>query len=306
MILASVSIAATATVLIISLRPSSSPREADATSDHAVRTTSTLEGGLGSEPPSEISGSLRMSGDVEGEFIVKPSATRLRDDGVLWLESETSDRLLMQAGAAGTQIELASLRGHNFFPDSESCVFGPGRANEETGLVVTAIECPDMADVQASVIVSLQGDVALPLRLVFADGRYEGGGVLTVFGELQRDVPFVRSTWLVFPEARLHQPRGGSVGSFSLDGKNPGDSVTITELKDGELQVVSLEFDGKEFSPSLNDCSVNTSSLRLVAPGVEQIEIDISCANVESVESDATVGVRGSVVVDRTEIVPES
>lgn len=59
----------------------------------------------------------------------------------------------------------------------------------------------------------------MPLRLVFVDGRYGGGGVLAVTGDITRNVAIVASTWLRFPEQETEADRGQPVSSFTLDGR---------------------------------------------------------------------------------------
>lgn len=280
--------------------------EADAisptTTEAPSTTTSTSQT---TEPrPSTISGALAIGNDNGDDFIVDSDESRFQADGTLWLEAEGSDRMLLRAdNDQGTHIVSASLRGRNYFPEVSQCSFDPGEPDESVGLVRSQVACTDLEDVLNGNETSIEGWLALPLRLVFVDGRYDGGGVLAVTGDITRNVEIVASTWLRFPEQETQVHRGQPVSSFTLDGAHEEDVVNITVYKDGQLSVTRIEFGNRIFMPAPDDCSIRTEVVAKVTPDTELLDLTINCNNIVDTENTTSIRVSGSTLVDRQTIV---
>lgn len=268
--------------------------EAPSTTTSTSRTT---------EPgPSTISGALAIGND--DDFIVDFDESRYRADGTLWLEAEGSDRMLLRADSdQGTHIVSASLGGLNYFPEVGQCSFDPGEPDESVGLVRSQVACTELEDVLNGNETSIEGWLALPLRLVFVDGRYDGGGVLAVTGDITRNVEIVASTWLRFPEQETEADRGQPVSSFTLDGAHEEDGVNITVYKDDQLSVTGIELGNRVFMPAPDDCSIRTEVVAKVSPDTELVDLTINCTNIVDTEDTTSIRVSGSTLVDRQTIV---
>ena len=279
--------------------------EAGAVSPTTTEATSTTSTSETTEPRSStISGALSIGTDLAGDFIVDSDESRYRSDGTLWLEAEGPDRMLLRADSdQGTHIVSASLDGLNYFPEVGQCSFDHGEPDESVGLVRSQVACTKLEDVLNGNETSIEGWLALPLRLAFVDGRYDGGGELAVTGDITRNVEIVASTWLRFPaqESQLHP--GQPVSSFTLDGAHEDDAVHITVYQDDQLDVTRIEIGNRSFMPTPEDCSIRSEVIAKASPDTELVDLTINCPNVGDTESTMSIRVSGSTVVDRQTII---
>lgn len=234
--------------------------------------------------PDGLGGALAVSGDREGTFHLTRESyedrfTLVGDDG----------RLIFSGSPA--TIAQISYDGLDFFPDPDECTITPGRLDTTTGVGRARVECVDIADVRDTGVISLAGEIGLPLNLVSEPDLPPSGGSATVGDE----------TWS-FPEAFMFAFGTTSSGhSLSLVDEAAGTIHLSYDIYTHATSVAAVERDGIEAAVPGGACGLTFDEVGRHSPTVAVVEMAITCVAVE-VPGLGTVPIRGTVLVEWFEL----
>lgn len=241
--------------------------------------------------PSEVGGTLVVSGDREGTFAVNREA----DDGRYGLTG--ADGRIFFGKDPLTVVQM-NFDGLSFFPGPDDCTITPGRLNADIGVAGAHLVCTDLADVRGSGVVTIEGTIGLPGDLLGMRGDLPAsGGTIEVGDET-----------LSFSEATLHidigwQPVivGGRAIAMQLNDEDRGMALGFAYGEETHTLTLAHVMRGDTLTEVGEDaCTLAARELGRLNPRVTVVELSVDCAAVDVPEL-GTVAISGTVIVDQME-----
>ena len=243
-------------------------------------------GGAPSGPVTAVGGTLAVSGDREGTFVLDREAL---DQGYA-LAGEQGQIFF---GGDPLAVERVSYDGLEFYVDEGDCSVTPGERHDPTGVAGAQVRCDDIDDIRDGGTVSMEGTVGVSADMLGLRGEMpETGGTVEV-GDTTLELPF---TVLFVGRPIGFAPAGGFV---------PTDDGSSWLMFDFDFQTHALvleivALDGVEHEIDPGDCTLNTESIGTLNPRTTTAELRIDCPAVE-LESGETVPIRGTLIADLIE-----
>lgn len=278
----------------------------------ASPTDSTVPATLPPGPPASVGGVLGVTGDNPGTFVVEggnfmivkpdqggfPSQTRFS----IW---SGNDGLILDVDAEhGLFVDQGIWDGLNLFPDPGDCTFTLTEDNPAAGVARLAMSCPEVTNAQETATIAIQGNVDLPRRLAYPDGRYRSGGVLQMEGNLTAEMAFGSAEWGVFRQEFSHEEEEEDADGFNVfemgeerqDGSIPYYGIGFHLDDEMNPQVTSVSIEDRYFTAA-SSCNVASESVAMVAPNTELMSIDIDCPSLTDDTGEVTVSLAGTLRV---------
>lgn len=236
--------------------------------------------------PSAIGGILEVTGAREGTIdldrqVGGPSFGLGDDQARIFF---TSDPLA---------IDQMSYDGLAFFPEPDDCELTEREHNEEAGLAAVQITCPELVDIRENGSITLEGYIALPADLVIDLDLPDRGGTVNIGDET-----------ITFG-ADLHLFVGPSQGSGSSDIQLTAvsDSPLVTLIFPYDIDTDSLRLGRVGYSGGSTDidpgeCDHEASTLAVINPQVEIVELTFSCPGVQ-LANVGEVPIEGTLVFEQ-------
>jgi hypothetical protein len=241
--------------------------------------------------PTQLGGTLVVSGDRSGSFVVarQPEDGRVGavgDDGRIFFE-----------GSPPLTVAQLNYDGLSFFPEESDCTVTPGGSNMEAGLAWAEVSCEGLSDVRGNGTISLRGTLALPaIALGIRGDLPEAGGTLDAGGEA-----------LEFDEAFMVGLGGfgtASGNSYSMLLEADDGSVLLGFNYDDRTHAIALE--GIEQDEGVTEvppeaCTITSSELGRLGPQVAIVELSIDCPSVEFPDR-GPVPLRGTLIIEQHDV----
>jgi hypothetical protein len=237
-------------------------------------------------PVTAVGGTLVVTGDREGSFV---------------LDREATDQGYALAGEAGRiffegdplAVERITYDGLEIYLDPGDCALESGERHDPSGVAGAHIRCDDVEDVRGGGVVSLDGTVGISADLLGLRGDLPpSGGTLNV-GDRAVELP---SAVLYLGSPANFQPAGGFL-------VNDDGTVIFQFDYDFEthgIEFVNLEIEGEPAEFARGSCSVTTRDIGVLNPRTTTSELTLQCPAVE-LASGETVQVDGTIVADLIE-----
>lgn len=307
-------VAATAGLATLVLPDGSSPEVGDEPVGGSVSVeasdTNAPRDTLSPDPPTGVGGNLEVTGDRPGRFVVNRDAAQLQianrfqTSGRFEVGDTDGNTLIFDMDPdSGLFIDQASYEGLNLFLDPEDCSFTVEEENDRSGIARLHVACPDVADVQGSAALTLEGTLDLPLRLAHPDGRYDSGGALVLEGDISAEMSFPSATWYLYPDDDQASAGDDEMPAISLYDDEAGHGLTLALDDNDQPYVTLIQHELAIFQPSPAGCSVTLQPDVMIAPHTELIHLDIECPSVTDMEGEVTVSITGSLAVHRQTII---
>ena len=272
-------------VVTLALAGAIVPAVADETSGGASPSgTAAASASVAAHRPGAVGGSLRVSGDRDGAFVLDREITQDRyglagDDG----------RIVFEPGDPVT-VGQVQYDGLEFFVDPEDCTVMPGERHEASGVAPAEIRCEALADVRDNGTISIEGTVGVAADVFGLRGDLPETGGTIELGDETLTVPAAGLVLAQFP--------GAYVGQLMAD--DHGAAVSLGYAPEThELSVVEIVYDG-DVVPVGNECAVTETQIGSLNPHTRVSELRLECASVE-IPALGSVPVHGTVIVDIAE-----
>ena len=234
-------------------------------------------------PVTTIGGTLVVTGDREGSFV---------------LDREATDQGYALAGEAGRiffegdplAVERITYDGLEIYLDPGDCALEPGERHDPSGVAGAHIRCDDVEDVRGGGVVSLDGTVGISADLLGLRGDMPPSGGQINVGDRAVELPNA-VVYVGIP--RNFQPTGGFL-------VNEDGTVIFQFDYDFEthgIEFVNLEIEGQTAQFERGSCSVDTRPIGMLNPRTTTAELTLQCPEVE-LASGETVQVGGTIVAD--------
>jgi len=239
--------------------------------------------------PSEVGGTLAVSGDREGTFAVNRESSDGRygligDDGRIFF------------GSHPLAVVQLNFDGLSFFPEPDDCTITPGELNAAIGVAGAHLECTDLADIRGSGVITIEGTIGLPGDLLGMRGDLPAAGGTVEVGD----------ETLTFTEAYLYtgaQP--AIVGGIAID-------MQLTDEDRGMM--LGFAYDVQTHRPTLahvmrgdtvtdigeDACTLAMRELGKLNPRVTVVELTVRCNEVDVPEL-GTIPISGTLIVEQVE-----
>jgi len=233
-----------------------------------------------------LGGEVTVTGDREGTFRL----TRELHQGSYALEGG-GGRITFRG--APVEVVQVSYDGLEFFPDPGQCTITTGNLDNAIGIGFADMRCQDIVDVRGNGMVSLAGEIGLPVDLLVGRQLPATGGSVTVGDE----------TW-EFAEATLvtwQQPAIAGESEYSLRLEDLGGPPRILsfsyDFESHALDLANVRVGNSDADVPGGTCAFDRTELGHHNPRTLVVELTISCPSVE-VPGQGAVAISGSVVVD--------
>jgi hypothetical protein len=259
---------------------------ATGSADAGANPTAAVGEGTEIPVPTGAGGTLTVTGDLEGTFVLMRDAVEARYSLV-----GNDGRISFEGGESLTVAQI-SFQGWEFFPDPEQCTIDPGTFDPTTGVAPAELQCRDLEEVRDKGTVGLSGTVGIAGNVLGLRGDLpESGGSLSVGDE----------TW-EFDDAFI-----ALLGGFGTPGV--GRAEIVDEATGGTLR---FEYDAQTHALALTEvghgsetvdvptdaCQISTHDLGKAAPQTVVAELSMRCSAVE-VPGLGTVPIEGTIIVDQ-------
>jgi hypothetical protein len=233
-----------------------------------------------------LGGTIAVSGDREGSFA---------------LTRDTFENGYALVGGAGritfegspAEVVQVSYDGLEFFPDEGQCSLTAGNLEKAIGIGFAELHCEDLVDIRDNGMISLAGEIGLPLDRLVARQLPVTGGTASVGGE----------SW-TFEEAWLltwQQPAIAGVGEYNLVledlGGPPRRLNFMYDVETHALSLATVVYGNAEAAVPGGACSFDREELGLHNPRTVVVDLAFTCPSVE-VPGMGSVAIDGRVVVD--------
>ena len=234
-------------------------------------------------PVTAVGGTLVVTGDREGSFV---------------LDREATDQGYALAGEAGQvyfegdplAVSRISYDGLEIYLDEGDCTIEPGERHDPTGVAGAHILCDDVEDVRGGGVVSLDGTVGISADLLGLRGDLPpSGGTINVGDrpvELQYAVLYLGSPAAFQPAGGFLVNEDGTV-IFQFD----------YDFQTHAIELVALEIEGQPAEFARGSCSITTADIGVLNPRTRTAELTVQCPAVD-LASGETVQVNGTIVAD--------
>jgi hypothetical protein len=250
--------------------------------------------------PTRTGGSLAVSGDQEGAFIldhdsydvsIEPDFERgfaRVEFGRFGLDGE---RGAIVFGTDPLVVEQIDFDGLAFYPDPDACTITPGELNPAIGVASARLRCTTLTDLRDAGTISLDGAVALPADLLGLRGDLPPSG-----GEVK-----VGEETLEFSDGRLlvQQVFTEETQLQALFLYGDDDKSSLGFERDPETEALYLTYivaDEELFDIADDACVVSRVDLGPLNPITTVMELSIACEGLE-------LGNHGVVSIDATLVV---
>lgn len=234
-------------------------------------------------PVTAVGGTLAISGDREGTFVLDREAT---DQG--YALGGEQGRIYFSGDPL--VVERISYDGLEFYLDDGDCTLTPGERHDPTGVAGAAIRCEDMADIRNGGVVSMEGTVGISADLLGLRGDLPPNNGTIMVGDTALDIPFA-VLHLGAPNAFV--PLGGFL--VTDDGRGILQIDYDVQTHAFELDVV--EVDGVSTEIDRGACSLAAAPIGRLNPRTTTTELTIECPAVE-MASGETVRISGTLIAD--------
>jgi hypothetical protein len=237
--------------------------------------------------PTAIGGTLAVSGDREGSFVLERETTQNRY-GLIGPDG----RLLFEGGDPVTVARI-QYGGLEFFVQPDDCTVIPGERHDPTGVAGADIRCESINDVRDNGTISVEGRVGVAASLFGLRGDLpESGGTLTLGDETLE----IGESWFTIPGDGFF----GTSFVGQLVDENAGVSVNFDyDLQTQELSVREV-ISGGERTRVRGECSVDHEEIGILDPHTRVVDLRLGCDRIE-LAGRGEVSLAGSVVVNLTE-----
>lgn len=232
-----------------------------------------------------LGGTLAVSGDREGEFRLTRESIENRysltgGDGRISFE--------------GQPVEVAQLSydGLEFFPDPEDCTVTPLNLDTAIGVGQAQLDCADLEDIRGNGVISLAGEIGLPVDMLAERSLPHTGGTLAVGPETWTIESAFLFTW--------QMPAIAGAPEYNLDlvDEVAGAGFHISyDVETHALAPAAVDRIGESRGIDPDACTIQREELGKQNPRTTVIEVTISCPEVE-VPGLGAVPIEGTVVVD--------
>lgn len=238
--------------------------------------------------PTAVGGTLTVSGDREGAFVLARETTENRY-GLVGPEG----RVLFE----GDPVTVARVQydGLEFFIAPGDCTVTPGDRHDPTGVAGADIHCEAIEDVRGNGTINLGGRVGVAATLFGLRGDLpESGGTLTVDGEALE----VGQTFVVIPTGGSFFGTSFFVGQIvTADGRV---SLHLDyDTQTHQLTVSEINADGETVRPG-GGCHVDEREIGVLNPHVRIVELAVRCDRVD-LPSRGEIALSASVIVEMVE-----
>lgn len=241
--------------------------------------------------PSEVGGTLAVSGDREGTFAVNRESSDGRygligDDGRIFF------------GSHPLAVVQMNFDGLSFFPKPGDCTITPGKLNADIGVAGAHLVCTDLADVRGNGVISLEGTIGLPGDLLGMRGDLPAaGGTVDVGDET-----------LSFSEAYLYidvgwQPVfvGDRAIAMQLTDEDRGMALGFAYGDQTHRLELAHVMRGDTVTDIGEDaCTLGMRDLGKLNPRVTVVELTVRCNEVDLPEL-GLVPISGTLIVEQVE-----
>jgi hypothetical protein len=237
----------------------------------------------GDGPVTAVGGTLAVSGERQGAFVVDREAT---DQGYA-LDGEQG-RIFF--GGDPLAVERISYDGLELYVDPGDCSLTPGERYDPTGVAGATIRCEDMEDIRDGGVVSMEGTVGVSADLLGLRGDLPPNGGTIMLGDVALDIPF----------AVLNLGSPGSfvpAGGFLVTDDGRGIVQIDYDVQTHALAVEVVEIDGVPTEIERGACSLTTEPIGRLNPRTNTAELTIECPAVEMASGEA-VRISGTLIAD--------
>ena len=250
--------------------------------------------------PTHTGGSLAVSGDQEGAFIldhdsytvsIEPDFERgfarvefgrFGLDGELGAIAFSTDPLVVE------QIDFDGLA---FYPDPEDCTITPGELNPAIGVASARLQCASLTDLRDAGTISLDGAVALPADLLGLRGDLPPSGGEVPVGDETLEFSDGR---LLVQQVLSEETERQALFLFGDDEKSSLGFERDPETE--ELYLTYIVVDEELFDIADDACVVSPVELGPLNPITTVMELSIACDGLD-------LGSHGVVSIDTTLVV---
>jgi len=233
--------------------------------------------------PTEVGGTLAVSGDREGSFVLNRESIDGRyalegDDGRVFFEGDP------------LTVPQISWDGLEFFLDPDECVITPGERYDPTGVAGAHIRCEEIADVRDNGVVTMEGTLGVASNLLGLRGDLPPTGGTVELGEETLEFEDAFMTVVTFSSfaGQLATTDGASALTLRYDAMTH--SLVLDEIL----------FGGEANEVPAGACTLSSRDVGAVNPHTTLVELAIRCSAVE-VAGLGTVPVVGTVLVHQVD-----
>jgi hypothetical protein len=241
----------------------------------------------GPAQPGVVGGTLVVSGDREGSFVLDRELTDDRyglagDDGRIVFE-----------GSDPVTVGQVQWDGLDFFVDPDECTVTPGERHDPTGVALADIRCVAITDVRDNGTISLEGTLGMAADMFGLRGDLpDTGGTLELGSE----------TLIIGPtRVQLSPFAGAFVGQLVAEEHGAAVSLTYDSFTHG-LSVAEVVYEGDVTRVDAG-CSVSEREIGLLNPHTRVAELRVDCSGLE-IPTLGPVALTGTVVAELVEPEP--
>jgi hypothetical protein len=241
----------------------------------------------GPAQPGVVGGTLLVSGDREGSFVLDREVTEDRyglagDDGRIVFE-----------GSDPVTVGQVQWDGLDFFVDPDECTVTPGARHDASGVALAEVRCAAITDIRDNGTISLEGTLGMAADLFGLRGDLpDTGGTLELGGE----------TLTIGPTRLQLSPFAGAfVGQLVDEERGAAVSLAYDASSHG-LSVAEVVYGGDVVRID-GGCSVAEREIGMLNPHTRVSELRIECAELE-IPTLGTVALNGTVVAELVEPEP--
>ena len=251
--------------------------------------------------PTHTGGSLAVSGDQEGAFIldhdsydvaIEPDFERgfaRVDFGRFGLDGEHGAIAFSTDPLVVEQIDFDGLA---FYPDPGDCTITPGELNPAIGVASARLQCASLKDLRDAGTISLDGAVALPADLLGLRGELPPSGGQVPVGS--QSLEFSDGRMLV-QQVFTEETERQALFLFGDDEKSSLGFERDPETE--ELYLTYIVVDEELFDIADDACGVSRDELGPLNPITTVMELGIACDDLD-LGSHGVVSIDATVVVD--------
>jgi hypothetical protein len=250
--------------------------------------------------PTGTGGSLAVSGDLEGPFIldrdayevsVEPDFERGFARVVLGRFSLLGERGAVHIGYDSLEVEQVDIDDLAFYPEPGDCSITAGTLNAAVGVASASLRCPELTDIRDNGEVALDGAIALPADMLGMRGDLPPAG-----GEVQ-----VGGSTLAFSDARMLIQDAvvvetGRQPLFLFADDDASSLGFEREPETGDLYLTYLVIDEEPFDIPDDACQLEAAELGPLNPITTVTQLLIRCDELD-------LGNRGVVAIDATLVI---
>lgn len=237
--------------------------------------------------PTAPGGQLEVTGAAEGTITLERTA-----HGATYGLENSKTKVFFESGPL--TISQMSHEGLAFFPEPEDCDFTEGEHNEESGLVVVEVSCPELVDIRDNGTITLEGVLALPADMVLELDLPERGGTVTIGSEA-----------IVFgPDLHLFvgpAPGDHGVSDIQLTAVSDSPQATLVfpyDLESDRVRLGRVGFSGGSTDIGPEQCSHEINELAVINPQAKIVEVTFSCAEIQ-LPNIGRVPIEGTLVFEQ-------